>query len=528
MATYPSEVYDPRTKNNKPGTVYAPEEDTALFAEDVVKVDEEIVAIETELGANPKGTFASVAAFLLALKHIIDRVDSPTIITGGVISVGTNAGTFKVTALTAYLRETHSIIGVLKYVTLAEQDNQAITLADTTYYIILNYNEGNPTISISESVPNQTQNIPIGQVMKDGSDNIHFISGGFSFQDGVSKLHDRAKTLRKLELDGGSAIAYSGTNNFTMTEGIVYGGINKFLLVAYNSAVTQFNPVYSDGEAGWTYGAKSNVIDFEHYDDGSGTLADVGVAKYGVFWIYRHVDDGDVYVRYGEGSYSLANAEAAQEPTKPDQLTDFGLLIGKIVVPQAGGSITLVQMVTDTFFVGTAVSNHAELSNLQGGAVGEYNHLTDAEKTKVTNIDSLGLTLTATPIDNSTYSGITETGVAGATLIFGDLCYFDVDDSRWEKVDANVADGYDKKLGICVLAAAADASATKMLLIGKIRADTPFPTLTIGAPVYISETAGEIVVAQPTTADVCIRIIGFANTANELFFNPSNDYIVHV
>jgi len=38
---------------------------------------------------------------------------------------------------------------------------------------------------------------------------------------------------------------------------------------------------------------------------------------------------------------------------------------------------------------------------------------------------------------------------------------------------------------------------------------------------------GDVVVTQPTTSDVCIRIVGFANTANELFFNPSNDYIVH-
>lgn len=87
------------------------------------------------------------------------------------------------------------------------------------------------------------------------------------------------------------------------------------------------------------------------------------------------------------------------------------------------------------------------------------------------------------------WSGITETGTAGATLAFGDLCYFQASDSRWELVDANVSAGYDKKLGICVLAAASDGSATEMLLIGKIRADTNFPTLTIGSPAYMAETA---------------------------------------
>jgi len=126
------------------------------------------------------------------------------------------------------------------------------------------------------------------------------------------------------------------------------------------------------------------------------------------------------------------------------------------------------------------------------------------------------------------YCGITEAGTAGAALAFGDLCYFNGNDSRWELVDANLSDGYDAKLGICVLAAAGDGSATKMLLLGKIRADSKFPALTIGKPAYISETAGEIVTAQPTTADACIRVVGYGNTADELYFNPSSDYIIHV
>ena len=125
------------------------------------------------------------------------------------------------------------------------------------------------------------------------------------------------------------------------------------------------------------------------------------------------------------------------------------------------------------------------------------------------------------------YVGVTQAGVAGATLAFGDLVYFQAADSRWELADANLSAGYDKKLGMCVLAAAGDGSATNILLTGNIRADSAFPTMTIGSAMYMSETAGDIVVAQPTTADACIRVVGFANTADELYFNPSSDYIIH-
>ena len=327
------------------------------------------------------------ADYIDEIRDNIDYAASPMVVTGGAISEGTNAGTYKVAALTALLRTTDSETGPLAYVTLAEQDNQAITAADTTYFVCLNYNGGSPTISLSTTNPYAAdkRNIAIGKVMKNSSNEVHYISGGYNFQDGIKKLHERAMSLRALELNGGSMIAYSGTNNFTMTQGRAFGGINEFVLSAYDSATTTFIPVYSDGGTGFTEGTPRNTIDYEHYDDGDGTLGNVGTAKYGCHWVYRHIDDGDVYVRYGTISGSLAECEAAQEPTIPDHLTDFGVLVGKIIAPQAGGSFAEIQHVSDTFFTGTAVSDHNQLGNLQGGTLDEYYHLTAAEHTTAVN-----------------------------------------------------------------------------------------------------------------------------------------------
>lgn len=129
---------------------------------------------------------------------------------------------------------------------------------------------------------------------------------------------------------------------------------------------------------------------------------------------------------------------------------------------------------------------------------------------------------------DGTWSGITEAGTAGATLAFGDLVYYAPADSRWELADASAASTSGHvKLGICVLAAAANGDPTNILLVGKVRADAAFPALSVGDPVYVSETAGDITDAQPTTEDAVIRVIGFANTADELYFNPSPDYITY-
>ena len=124
------------------------------------------------------------------------------------------------------------------------------------------------------------------------------------------------------------------------------------------------------------------------------------------------------------------------------------------------------------------------------------------------------------------YSGTTITGIAGTTLAFGDVIYLAAADSRWELTDADeAATSGDVLVGICVLAAAGDGSETIILLNGIIRADANFPALTISAPVYISTTTGDVQVAAPSGTDDVVRRLGFALTADEFYFNPSNDYV---
>ena len=120
------------------------------------------------------------------------------------------------------------------------------------------------------------------------------------------------------------------------------------------------------------------------------------------------------------------------------------------------------------------------------------------------------------------YSGITIAGTGGATIAFGEVVYLSSVDSRWELADSDAATTSDRMLGIAVTSST-DGAAITVLLMGTIRADAKFPALTIGSPVYVGETPGAVQVAIPTGADNVIRRVGFALTADELFFNPSQD-----
>jgi len=49
MADFPGSVYSPRTKTNKSGVVYDDTKETIGYAEDITKLDDEVVALETQL-----------------------------------------------------------------------------------------------------------------------------------------------------------------------------------------------------------------------------------------------------------------------------------------------------------------------------------------------------------------------------------------------------------------------------------------------------------------------------------------------
>ena len=54
MATYPNNIFSPREKQNRSGVEYDPEKKTVIFVEDIKKLDDEVVAIEEELGLHFK------------------------------------------------------------------------------------------------------------------------------------------------------------------------------------------------------------------------------------------------------------------------------------------------------------------------------------------------------------------------------------------------------------------------------------------------------------------------------------------
>ena len=142
--------------------------------------------------------------------------------------------------------------------------------------------------------------------------------------------------------------------------------------------------------------------------------------------------------------------------------------------------------------------------------------------------------LDSSPAD-ATYSGITGQFTAGEDLEDGECVYMKAADGKmWKAVSNTGGTGLISADIMCVAMCAADVSADAtgtFLLQGFIRANTNFPTYAIGETLYLpeAETGGKNVPegAVPDSDGDFVQVVGWAVTADIVYFNPSYAIIEH-
>ena len=178
------------------------------------------------------------------------------------------------------------------------------------------------------------------------------------------------------------------------------------------------------------------------------------------------------------------------------------------------GSFTLAQL-------NTAVSD-AEVARTDAA-----NTFTGAQTITNLTLPTNGQILLTVPTTDGHATGQTtnafNSGYTSSAV--GDLVYLD-SSSTWQKCDANTVALYNGFLGIA-LEVKASGNALLVALPGSFVYATGFPALTIGSPVYMSETAGVVTQTAPTTTDSATRILGWAVHADKIWFQPSPNVVIH-
>lgn len=109
---------------------------------------------------------------------------------------------------------------------------------------------------------------------------------------------------------------------------------------------------------------------------------------------------------------------------------------------------------------------------------------------------------------------------SGATVAAFELVFLGTD-GKWLLVDADAVATCKGMMGLA-LEAKNDTEAMNVALPGSFVRDDTW-NWTVGATLYAGETPGTMQEAIPTGADAIIKVVGFAVSADVVFFNPSPD-----
>jgi len=157
----------------------------------------------------------------------------------------------------------------------------------------------------------------------------------------------------------------------------------------------------------------------------------------------------------------------------------------------------------------------------------------DADNAERVKIDATGLVMTSGSITinaataDETASGIVASFTAGEDLVRGEVVYFKASDSKMWKAVAT-ATGTMPVVAMAAADVSADAAGL-FLLQGFLQDNGSFPALTVAGRLYApeAETSSQNVPEQtaPDTDGDFVQDIGFAVTANLVYFSPSGTVI---
>ena len=287
-------------------------------------------------------------------------------------------------ALTIQAFDNANFIGnPIRYETVSTQ--LEVPDGGAAYYVAFNSING-VYITDDKLSMNMSNVIPLYTVSRIGT-KIHSV-GFDNYGLGLAQKNARAALSinpYNRSSEGGLILSEDGSRHIKITPARVFRGAMPISVLDYNSATAGHILTRAYHVAGvWTYDSTSSTYDVTNYDNGTNLVnLDAPSLDWKVIWVFRSIgDDTEVFYVDGPSAYAdSASASAAKVPSIPPVMQWHCMLVGRIIVGINASSGT-VQSAFDQQFSATSVTDHSNLSGLQGsGVAGEYYHLSSAERT---------------------------------------------------------------------------------------------------------------------------------------------------
>lgn len=325
------------------------------------------------------------AATYDTLQESINVLNSPGLISGGVLSDG-GGGNVAWTAGTVSIRATDSDVSTL-YMANFAAGTAAIPNDSMTRFLGVSYNAGTPIVIVKTSDTwDYDTEFPIGEAANLGGTLFPF-SNPFKVGDPITNIIQRfdAQAYSIRAASGGLLMSTDGTTrNLDLTAGIIWARLNDFSIAARTS--TTF-PMYSVRPSGVTppliFTPGFTQWPNTQYLSGT-TLTTMTNNRWANLWVFVNIGSGAWGFAYGTAQYNNSSGASAEQV--PAYLTQNflrqNLLLGRILF-EKNSTVPIIESAFTRVFSTQAVSDHNQLSGLQGGSLGDYQHMTAAQLARV-------------------------------------------------------------------------------------------------------------------------------------------------
>lgn len=321
------------------------------------------------------------------MQDFIDNTQSGGRVSGGTISDDSSGG-ITISSGAGFTKTTTGDIGLTQSFDWSAEAIVSTGLTDDSInYVYMDYNSGSPQIlaTADRTTIRLQDQFTLGRVYKDGTD-IHIINSGVNLYNATRRMHEAKIEVLGFQRASGGVISESAVTERALdsTEGIFFLGDNEMITSAKDTSTggSDFFTSWYYVDSAWASSTGQQQIDNTNYNDISATgLIALTPSRYGVHWTYIHYD-GDIQTVYGQGDYSLTQAENAAIPDSlPSVVSDFGTLTAKIILQKTSTGFTSIVTAYKTLFPVSTPSDHNDLGGLD---IDNYQHLTSAEHDEIT------------------------------------------------------------------------------------------------------------------------------------------------
>lgn len=319
------------------------------------------------------------------VQEFLNVMNSPGLVEGGSFSDG-GSGTLNYSSMRVAVRSADDDVSDL-YMADVAAGSVNIPNDSLTRFVGVEYNSGSPAIVVKTTDTwDYDTDFPLGEVVNLGG-TLFALFNPYKVGDPITNIIQRfdAQSYAIRAASGGLLLSTDGTTrNLDMTTGIVWSRLNDYTIAARSSTtVPMIRVTPTGGTPPLSFTTGFTQWPNDQYLSGT-TLTTMTNNRWANLWVFVNIATGAWGFAHGTDEY-LNSSQAAQEAVPPYLTANFlrqNILVGRLLF-EKNATTAIIESAFNTVFSTQAVSDHNQLSGLQGGVLNEYYHLTADEHAAV-------------------------------------------------------------------------------------------------------------------------------------------------